>query len=313
MLRINVSSLSGKIEKYVEKYYELSARPFLEPLQDDLQWVSEMLKPHVDGCIIKFELQSVPVTDIDADKLPKSKSRWGLGVEQVGPSCLKKRGLEVDRRLSPDGYSNKFLLKNSGKTTDSKRSSKRRVAKVERISMWDYQQKNEMQASITNEIAIAKRASALGIGPAVRDAFVCCNPKTGTCYKVVVSDYIEGKSLREWVRDLSPAPAQLNEVRAMVKAKIDIMHENGIIHNRMSMDNVILHMVRGKIKDVFITDFISSFDTKDKTMWDYNKWIRDDRNVLLHMMSSDYSFTHAEDVLKYVVENLLKNKELVIS
>jgi tRNA A-37 threonylcarbamoyl transferase component Bud32 len=133
-------------------------------------------------------------------------------------------------------------------------------------------------------------------------------------YKVVITEYINGVSLEEWL-DTSPSKEEREKIYEMVKAKIDTMHGNGIIHDGLKWhsNNIILKQDKaGNIIDVVITDFVRSYDIKDKKMWDYNKWIQQDRYVLDRIKSGNtYSFDNADDVTNYVTMKLRKHITVV--
>jgi tRNA A-37 threonylcarbamoyl transferase component Bud32 len=99
----------------------------------------------------------------------------------------------------------------------------------------------------------------------------------------------------------------------MLKKKLNKMHEHGIIHNRMNEENVILKIANKKVTDLYITDFTSAYDVQDKKMWDYNQWIQNDRQILNNIMSKVYSYSNADDVLLFVSQKLIDNKDIVVS
>jgi serine/threonine protein kinase len=188
-----------------------------------------------------------------------------------------------------------------------------KAGKVDYVGAWEYKQRNEMKSLIASEFAISKKAEHLGIGPKTYDAFICHNTKELMAYKVMVSDYVKGVSLEQWLKQ-KHSPLERRRVYDLVKKKIDIMHTNGIIHTNLYSSNIILKTGKGgQIEDALITDFNSSYDVQDKTLWDYNKWIRDDRRVLDAIRNEAYSYNNADDVVNYVTFLMLKNKDIVIS
>lgn len=292
MLKINLSALNNKITKYVTKYYSLTEKPDISELEKDKAWIKDMVSNSVEFAIINLELKDIQRIDVSErvinwDHVPAMQS------------CIKKRGYDVEKRLS--AYSNKFLLKGN------------KAAKVQVISLWQYKQKDEMKSVINNEFKICKKIEQLGIGPKIFDSFICYNSTESKAYKVVVSEYINGLSLDEWSKTDHP-PKEREFVYSLVKKKIEKMHENGIIHNSLfyTPGNIILKIVRGKVVDALITDFVRSYDVQDKKMWDYNKWIQEDRQVLSSIKKVARSYSNSDDVINYVAHMLIENKDIII-
>lgn len=296
-LEIKLSSIEPKIKKYVDEYYGLLEKPVLDDLGKDMDWVCNMVRGHVEYAIIGLELAEV-------DRIDVSERIIAFNHEEAQKRCILKKGYDVEKRLG--NYSDKFLLKGSGVA---------KAAKVTRISLWQYKQKDEMKSVINNEFKICKKAEKLGIGPRTYDTFICYNRVGNSCYKVIISDYIVGKSLDEWMREGGKSDVEKRVVYDMVKAKIDKMHENGIIHGSLYGGNIILKYGRGgRIVDVFITDFIHAYDVHDKKMWDYNKWIQQDRYMLGRILGNGvYSYNNADDVVNYVAGRLIANKDIVVA
>jgi predicted Ser/Thr protein kinase len=292
MLKINLSQLQTKITKYVSKYYSLSEKPDITELDKDKLWIKGMVTNGVQYAIINLELKDIPQIEvserlIDWNHVPAMQT------------CIKKRGYDVEKRLGES--SNKFLLKGN------------KTAKLKWISLWEYKQKDEMKSVINNEFKICKKAETLGIGPKIYDSFICFNKADEKAYKVVISEYIHGISLEEWsVTERSTIERSF--VHSIVQRKIEKMHEHGIIHNSLyySPGNIVLKTVRGKVVDAFITDFVRSYDVQDKNMWDYNKWIQEDRQVLLSIKKNARSYSNADDIVNYVAYMLIQNKDIVV-
>lgn len=292
-LKINLSHLKTQIEKYVKEYYMLEEKPIIPEIEKEYLWIQSIISNHVEYNIIDQELA-------DISRLEVKERPISYYNDPAQQTCIKKKGYEIVKRLGNE-YSNKFLLKGN------------KAAKVERISLWMYKQKNEMKSTIYNEFSIHKKAEELGIGPKTYDTFICLNELGNICYKVIIMDYITGIPLDEW---LSKSPSQ-DDRRAMynmIKKKVDIMHENGIIHGSLTNRNIIVKLGRGsKAEDVVITDYINSYDMTDKSMWDYNKWIQNDRQVLRNIINASYSYNNSTDIVNYVTSKLIANKEIVIT
>lgn len=293
ILKINLSTLNAKISKYVNNYYKLSEKPDVEELEKDKLWIKGMVSNSVEFAIINLELKDIKRIDVSERVI-----NWDHTPVMQG--CIKKRGYDIEKRLGE--YSNKFLLKGN------------KTAKVKVISLWEYKQKDEMKSVINNEFVICKKMETLGIGPKIFDSFICFNKAESKAYKVVISEYIHGVSLEEWIKE-EHTPAERASVHSLVQKKIEKMHENGIIHNSLyyTPGNVILKTLRGKVVDAYITDYVRSYDVQDKKMWDFNKWIQEDRQVLTTIKKVARSYSNSDDVINYVAHMLIKNKDIVIS
>lgn len=291
MLKINVSQLRDKIGTLVEEYYKLKEKPELKEIPKERIWIRDMIYPYVSYAIINRELKdvaSIQVSERTADDYTEDKSM---------PSCIKKKGYKIVKRLGE--WSSKYVVEGN------------KTAKVKWISLWEYKQKDELKSIINNEFRICKKAEALGIGPKTHDTFICYNKEEDRAYKVIINDYIKGMSLKDWLEKDHSAQAK-EHVHKLVKRKIDKMHEAGIIHNALWSSNVILKITKGKVVDAFITDFVHAYDVKDKTMWDYNKWIQEDRFVLDNIKNNTRSFSNADDVVSFVAQKLIDKKYVVI-
>lgn len=294
MLKINLSSLEKQINKLVSQYYTLKEKPVLKEVPRQRLWIKDMISEYVEYSIINLELAGI-------NKITVSERLEDIYKDdKVMSTCVVKKGYTIEKKLGE--HSNKFLLK-GGKT-----------AKVQIISLWLYKQKDELKSMINNEFRICKKAESLGIGPKTYDTFICSNQENKLSYKVVITDYINGMSLEEWMKE-TRTDKERDEVHGMVKAKIEKMHENGIIHNQLqwSSSNIILKMKGKKVIDVYITDFLHAFDVQDKKMWEYNKWIQGDRAVLNKIQSNVRSYNNADDVVNYVVNELIDKKFIQIS
>lgn len=290
MLKINISSLQKKINQYVADYYQLKESSTLKEIPQEKKWIEGMIYSYVEYAIINRELNGVNRITV---------SERVADVEEGVHKCITKKGYEIDRQLGQ--YSSKYLLKDGNKT-----------AKVQMITMWDYKQKDELRAMINNQFKICKKAEKLGIGPKTYDTFICYNENDRRAYRVIITDFIKGMSLEDWLKgDRSDKAREV--VHNMVKNKIDKMHENGIIHNGLQWSqNIILKMKGNKVMDIFITDYVNAYDVQDKSMWEYNKWIQQDRLILNTIKSKVRSYGNVDEVVNYVFHKLIEKKNIII-
>lgn len=282
MLKIDISSLQPHIDALVKQYYELPEKPILHEMAKDKTWIKDMIARQVEFAVVNLELGTMQRVEVD-ESAPR----------ELDATCVRNKGYTIVRKLGD--YSTKFLLKGG------------KAAKIQWIYLWEYRQKEELKSKMANEFRIYKKAEKLGIGPKTYDVFLCRNTDAQRFGKVVISEYIPGLSLAEWLQN-EPSKAERDAVLQLVKAKIETMHTHGIIHNRLDSTNIILKISRKKVVDAYITDFLQAFDVRDRKMWEYNRWIQGDRAVLDTIQNKVTSFSHTEDVIHYVAHRLLEDK-----
>ena len=286
MLHINKKKLYKDVARLVGKYYSMKEKPSVQDNDsEDVLWIKDLVKRMVEYAIIEREL-------VDIDKIRVTGHIVNYDAAAIRNDCIKKRNYSVDSKLGND-YGNKYLLKGG------------KAIKINRIYLFAYEQKDEMKAAIANEFAICKRAEELKIGPKIFDCFICMSDDS--VFKVVVSEFVKGVPLDKWMAaNKGKNGKDRIDVYNMVQKKLDIMHENGIIHNNMHGSNII---VKDGGKDVLFTDFVGAYDMRDKKLWQYNKWIRGDRRILDEIKTGSYSWNNSEDVLKYVAIEIYKTRK----
>jgi len=141
------------------------------------------------------------------------------------------------------------------------------------------------------EVRVAKLCGELGVGPAVHDAYICQHEATR--YGVIVMDLIKpAVTLEEWRRSQAAIPKDVQDADALLRDKMQRMHDHGISHGDLHAGNVVVvpatmperpfkkagaprkvqaqTRARG-VKDVFIVDygFARSFsDLREDDRWD---------------------------------------------
>ena len=91
----------------------------------------------------------------------------------------------------------------------------------------------------------AVAAGELGVGPRVRDAFVCAAGSAGSPIGVLVSDFVEGVSLATWRKQApTPSAAVRAAVEREVAAKVRRLHAAGILHGDLHAGNVLVRTAR---------------------------------------------------------------------
>lgn len=290
MLRINIDSLRKDVTQYVEQFYNLREAPAAFTLTDPKekaqeQWVIPLIDGLVHFAVIKQELQHIT-------KIFNGKD---------GKDCLVKKKLTIEKPLAGNRSPNKFLLSNGS------------AAKIIPIYNW-VSNKNELRDKVQNEMELTQKAAQLDIAPKVHDAFICCSSDENTCYSVVISDYVKGMNLADWLAT-EPSKAERQRLHDIFKAKLNTMHSSGILHRNLWEENVIVVTAgaNNNVKDVFFTDFHSAIDMQNKKLWDTNNLVRYDRHLLPKVLSgkTTYDF-NLDEVKKYVAYRLIKANKIVL-
>lgn len=284
MLTIDLDYLRTYIQKYVHDFYLLKQKPTDEELAvdaDSSQWLMPMLHELIVFYVMREEVSGIQGTKIFSTKKNKE-------------DCLAVRKLKIEKALSSD----KFILENG------------KAAKIKQVYSWGAA-KNEVRDNIVNEFEITRKVAAMGITPKVSDIFICENLRENAVYKIVVSDFVKGTSLADWLSK-NPSKEERIKVHEMVKTKLDKLHNIGIIHGSMDSGNIILKMRGATITDIMITDFHRSYDIMNKKMWDTNRLIKWDRYVLSDILDKPWYVFNTDDVIKYVVARLIKEKKIAL-
>jgi serine/threonine protein kinase len=293
MLSINQKKLKDSVKTLVSDFYKADdvdiASVVADFDKDKYEWITSFLHSYVYSAVIQYELQSFSRIMIDEKD------------EKANKSCVTKKYSIVKELTGRYGTMNKFILKGD------------KTAKVTYIWTWG-ESKKELYDTISNEFNIAKRAGMLGISPKCHDTFVCCSSKDDSCRKVIVSEYIRGESLEEWNKKEHSA-AEKKLVSDKLKAKMDLMHSHGIIHNNLHPGNVIIELyAKGKlVKNVYLTDFQEAFDLGSRKAWDNNRFIKDDRSVLKTVYGKDRYSNNISDAVTFVAVKLIKGKQIKIN
>jgi tRNA A-37 threonylcarbamoyl transferase component Bud32 len=291
MLRINIDSLRKDVTQYVEEFYRLREAPTNTTLVDPKekaqeQWVVPLIDSMVHFAIIKQELQHVT-------KIFNGKD---------GKDCLIKKKLTIEKPLAGNRSSpTKFLLSNG------------QAAKIIPIYNWG-SMKNELRDKAQNEMELTAKAAQLNIAPKMHDAFICCSADEHMCYSVVISDYVQGQNLVDWLAT-NPSKSERQRLHDLFKAKLNTMHSAGILHRNLWEENVIVVTAgaHNTVKDVFFTDFHSAIDMQNKKLWDTNNLVRMDRHLLPKVLSgkTTYDF-NLDEVKKYVAYRLIKANKIIL-
>ena len=284
MLTIDLDYLRKYIQQYVQDYYQLEHRPSDEELiidESTQQWLIPMLSNLVTFYVMRQEVSNIQGTQIFSTKKQKE-------------DCLAARSLKIAKNLS----SNKFVLENG------------KAAKITEVRAWGAA-KNEVHDNVANEFEITRKVASMGLTPKVHDIFLCENLKENKVYKIIISDFVKGVSLKEWL-DKKPSKEERQVIHDMIKTKLDKLHTQGIIHGSMDSSNIILKMRGKKVVDAMITDFHYSYDIMNKKMWDTNRLIKWDRYILLDVLDKPWFIFNTDDVVKYVVAQLIKEKRIAV-
>ena len=117
--------------------------------------------------------------------------------------------------------------------------------------------------AITNEFEISRIAGNLGVGPKILDTYTCCSDG-GSCYYVLYMELVQGHPLCEWF-DLAPSTEAKSKVKQLLDEMMELLHKNGIIHNELHCNNIIVVGKGTKDEDVKIIDYGRAGTMKSKS------------------------------------------------
>lgn len=105
------------------------------------------------------------------------------------------------------------------------------------------------------EVEISKKAGEIGIGPKIKDAYVCVHENDSSCHGIIYMEWLEGKTLFDWLAK-GRSTEEIAKVRRLVEAKIQKMHDHGIIHMDLHNGNVFIILdSKGEVTDVMFIDY----------------------------------------------------------
>lgn len=125
-----------------------------------------------------------------------------------------------------------------------------KVEQIRTTSSWDMMY--QLPVGVRQAIDITKKATELGISPALYDTFVCISPDQ-TIHIVKIMELFDGKPINmvEWTSAKNKQAAQ-----KMLRKKIETLNKNGIIHNDLHGGNVMVKMDKnGRVDRMVIIDF----------------------------------------------------------
>lgn len=204
----------------------------------------------------------------------------------------------------PSNCLKKYKIQQKINTTEYKLQGNK-IAKLTLISLWQYKYKNDLEETIKVEFNICKDAYEKGLGAKVHDTFICFNANHNCAYKVIIKEQtLNTCTLEEWLEQKHTAEEK-TRVYNLVKKQIDLMHSNNIIHKSLWTNTIILKLKHKKVDSVIIDNFDHAYyHSKTSQM--------DDLWLLGHIKQKEPSYNHADEVLNYIVYNLITKKQLVI-
>lgn len=161
-------------------------------------------------------------------------------VDRPEKSCLEAKGLIIGDPLGNDyGLGSVFAILDHDATQENQ--SKSRVVKMVPMALPDSWSKEKHLSSVleafNNQVTLAQKAHAAGIGPQVLDSFVCYQD-FGISYGFIVEERIIGLNLKDWAK--SKSVSELSEMRGKVRDMIKKMHEIFTHNNMWFSDNIII-------------------------------------------------------------------------
>lgn len=113
-----------------------------------------------------------------------------------------------------------------------------------------------------NEVAMARRAGEISVGPKVYSSFFC-KSRFDTTYGIIEMERVHGEMLNEW--KIRKSPSELKDMKAKLDKKIKLMHMNSLFHNDLHEGNVIVCQ-----DEPIIVDYGLSCKTKECDVYRYD-------------------------------------------
>ena len=109
--------------------------------------------------------------------------------------------------------------------------------------------KNKLK-EINKEAVLMTQASKLGIGPKIYDKYYCSKDNNFNVFFVM--EYLEGGTLADYLNNGN----KLTELmKKEIKNKVKIMHKNGIYHQDLHENNLMLRLRKNKDPEIMIGDY----------------------------------------------------------
>lgn len=108
--------------------------------------------------------------------------------------------------------------------------------------------KKEQIDRIKNEIILSKKMGDKNIGPKIYDYYICV--ENNTTKVLILMEYMNGGTLKSWHEKNQFTKKHEEEIESKIKK----LHNEGIIHNDLHLDNIFVKETNGKV-EFFIGDF----------------------------------------------------------
>ena len=280
MFHIDMPKINEKVNEYVREFY--TTPKSINTNASDTKYV-EMLKSFFKE-IIRKNVNILEVETLNKKEIPQNANKDGIG-------CLNDP-LEIQEPLG-EGYFGKVYKINS--TT---------AAKIVPLNKHDDIKKYDIKNRILNEFEISRKAGELGVGPKVYDTYSCCS-KNGECYYVLYMELLKGMTIWDWLK-VPKIDVQKKKVKAMIAKKLDILHNNGIVHRDVHAGNIFVIGNHKKVTDVLIIDYGLAHNSSIKLKYEIDIE-NSNLNWIFNMNEVNYN-----SVYEYVILRMLNNKNIEI-
>jgi predicted Ser/Thr protein kinase len=176
-----------------------------------------------------------------------------------------------------------------------------KMEELRTTNAWDAEYQSP--AGVRRAIDIARKASALGIAPALYDAFICMSPDK-TIHIVKIMEMFDGIALNkiEWA-----SPKHKAAARKMLLTQIEKLNKNGIIHSDLHSGNVMVHLdKRGYVDRMVIIDYDRAKYTKHFEAQNANR-------IISGVSTNIQNLADDSQFLNFALDRLMKTGKIIMA
>jgi predicted Ser/Thr protein kinase len=166
---------------------------------------------------------------------------------------------------------------------------------------WDAEYQSP--AGVRRAIDIARKASALGVAPALYDAFICISPNK-TIHIIKIMEMFDGIALNkiEWT-----SPKHKVAARKMLLTHIETLNKHGIIHSDLHPGNVMVHQdKRGHVDRMVIIDYDRAKYTKHFEAQNANR-------IISGLSTNIQNLADDSQFLNFALDQLIKAGKIILA
>lgn len=285
-IAIHTKKLKSLITFYINEYYTSPKRINTNVDGTYVQSIRSIIEENAKDFFIQAEIKTL-------NKITISSSS---SIE----SCLEKPFV-VEHKIGEGVYGKVFKVKDTGYAV--------KIIPIQNL-FFTIDTKNSLKDKILQEIEISILAGKLNIGPKIHKFYICQLGSKKEAYLVLMMEYIDGKTLKQYLTDKNEniTNEEKQFIIDKIKTKMDLLHDNKVIHWDIHSDNIMLSFSKNKIKDVFIIDYGNS-----KRIDTYiHSQLNQDNNSIKYLFESGTRDINGKNLIDYIILRMIEDKAIVI-